>query len=153
MKEFGELLEIKAETERLKDEIAKIQVPYLEKIATLKQEMEKDLAVDAGLLADYQEREKSIREFLLVEWPEDIEKQYLDDETGLKITRKVRQSPEVHDLKALMAQAVTFDVLPVKKVTWNNTALKALISAGVVKPEVATLKEKFELAITFPKVE
>jgi len=153
MKEFEELIEIKAQKERLMERISNIQAPYLEKAKEIQNEMELSIAEDATLLSDIQDRDKEIREFLLEEWPEDVEKQYKDDHTGLKITRKTRQTPEVHDLKAMLAQAVTFDELPVKKVTWNNTALKALISAGVVKPEVATLKDKFELAITFPKEE
>lgn len=153
MKEFGELIEIRDEKQRLEEKIAKIQEPYLEKTIALQKAMGDDIAEDAASLAEFQEREKSIREFLLEEWPEDVEKQYVDKDTGLTITRKTREKPEVHDLKALMAQAVTFDVIPVKKVTWVNKDLKALISAGVVKPEVATLQKTFELAITYPKSE
>jgi hypothetical protein len=43
--------------------------------------------------------------------------------------------------------------MPIKKVTWDNKTLKALISAGVVKSEIAEVQLKYELAVTFPKSE
>ena len=92
-----------------------------------------------------------IKQGLIDNWNPEWEKQHKDEDTGITITRKTRQTPEIYDLKALMAQVVTFDKMPVKEVKWVNKDLKALISAGIVKPEVATLKEKYELAVTFPK--
>lgn len=155
MEIYEELLEIRDEKLRLEEQIAKAQDPHLAKMVAIKEAMEKDIATDAATLAEFQEREKYIREQLLESWdtflPDD--KQFTDDATGITVTRKVRQSPYVHDTKGLMALAVTFDELPVKKVTWNNPSLKALIKAGVIKSELATLQEKFELAITFPKEE
>jgi hypothetical protein len=118
---------------RLQDEIKALEEPYLNHIKELEDE------------------EGAIRQRFIDLWCSDFGKQIEDEATGIKVTLKTRATPEVLDEKALLTQAVTFDELPIKKISWDNTILKSLITAGVVKKETARITESYEIAVTFPK--
>lgn len=124
----------KAEIIRLQNEIAEIEEPFKKSLAKL----------ENGLT--------SIKEDLLENWDYD-ENIFKDETTGINLQRRKREKADVHDLKALLTQVVTFDEMPIKKVTWDNKTLKALISAGVVKKDIAEIQLTHELAVTYPKPE
>jgi len=151
MKELKDLIRLEKEIENIENEIDAITLEKREALKQLQNEIallelpyKNTINIGKGLIAE-------IRQNLLDTWNEDWGKQFTDDETKIMLTRKVRTSPDVHDEKALLIQAVTFDELPIKKVSWDNSKLKALISAGIIKKDTASLSESFELAVTYPK--
>ena len=129
----SELADKKAELIRVQDELKMMDAPFVDCLKAL------DIAIE------------NLRNGLLNTWNEEWGKQFTDAETNIMLTRKVRTTPEVHDEKALLTQAVTFDELPIKKISWDNSKLKALISAGIIKKNTASMIENYELAVTYPK--
>ena len=151
MGELKNLIRLEKDIEAQESMIEKLTSEKLEELKVLQNEIQALRQPYEDCIRDDKEEITNIRQNILDTWNEDWGKQFTDDETKIMLTRKVRTSPEVHNEKALLTQAVTFDEMPIKKIGWDNSKLKALISAGVIKKDIAYLSESFELAVTYPK--
>jgi hypothetical protein len=125
--------EKKEEIKRLQNEIQALIQPYQDNIQNNAAEISR------------------IRQNILETWSEAWGKQFKDEQTRIILTRKTRETPEIHDEKSLLTQAITFDEMPIKKISWDNSKLKTLITAGVIKKDIASMTETFELSVTYPK--
>ena len=154
MSEFDKLLNLKESKEIIEKIISEETATIKEKIAKLQAEMKEIEAPNKEKMNEIDISISEIKDNFLYGWSEPAHgKQFTDEDTGVKLTRKFREKPLIHNEPALLTQVVDFDKIPITKINWKNSELKTLITAGVIKPETATLVGNYELAITYPKSE
>ena len=104
----------------------------------------RDMLIEVGMKIAEAKRE------LCDNWPDTHEKQMVYE--GYTVDRKTTLSPVVHMANDL-ARATRDNERRPWTYKWHNPTLKKLIQAGTIPADLATLEEKYHLAITPPKEE
>lgn len=147
---FEELKQIRNEKEKLKGKIDELQSPFKSEIDKLMWRVSEIAELEVTRLNEISERENVIKNDLVSDWPYG-EPTYLDDATGIKIQKRKSDKPEILDLKGLLEKVLTFDELPIKKVSFDNRKILTLTEAGAISRELVEIQTTYNIAVTFPK--